>query len=152
MINGLRLIKQMNYAADEGQPNDKAVEQVEKQIELCHFAMNDDFNTALAIGQLMNLLKKINSLHTGQLKFGEIGEALFDKMKKTYIDFVENILGLKAEDPSEYNKVVEALVGVYKDAKFRKDFDQVDKIRALLKENGIIVKDMKTGIEWAYEE
>ena len=41
---------------------------------------------------------------------------------------------------------------IYRRAKFRKDFTKVDEIRAALKENGVIVKDMKTKIEWAYED
>lgn len=152
MINGLRLIKEMEYVADDGQVNEKAVQQVEKQIQLCHFAMNDDFNTALAIGQLMNLLKKINSLYTGTMKFAELGEELFNKMKTTYIDFVEEVLGLVEEDPAELKGMVESMMEIYRNAKHRKDFDKVDEIRTVLKENGIIVKDMKTKIDWAYEE
>ena len=152
MINGLRLIKQMTYIADDGKPNEKAVQQIEKQVELCHFAMNDDFNTALAIGQLMNLLKKINSLYTGTMQYGEIGEAVFDKMKQTYIDFVEHILGLKEEDPADLKSMVESMMEIYRQAKHRKDFEKVDEIRAVLKENGVIVKDMKSKIDWAYEE
>mgnify|MGYP001820060960 CR=1 FL=1 len=152
MINGLRVVKEMHYTEDDGELNETLVAQVNKIIDTCHYAMNDDFNTALTIGQLFNLLKKINSLHTKTLKFGELGQEVFDRMKLTYVEFVENILGLKAEDPSEFDDMVEAMVGVYRDAKFRRDFDQVDKIRGLLKQNGIIVKDMKTGIEWAYEE
>ena len=152
LINGLRTVKEMVFVEDDGVINEKLVEQVKKIIENCHSAMNDDFNTALTIGQLFNLLKKINSLHTGSMKFGELGVELFDEVKTTYIDFVEEILGLKTEDPSAYDDMVEALVKIYREAKFKKDFDQVDKIRAALKSNGIIVKDMKTGIEWAYEE
>ena len=152
LINGLRLIKDMEYVADEGQLNEKIAEQIEKQIQLCHSAMNDDFNTALAIGQLFNLLKKINSLYTNSMKFGEIGEELFKKVKQTYVDFVEDILGLKEEDPTELKAVIESMMEVYRNAKFRKDFDKVDEIRAVLKENGVIVKDMKTKIDWAYEE
>lgn len=152
MINGLRLLKEMEFVADDGQINEKTVEQIEKQIQMCHFAMNDDFNTALAIGQLFNLLKKINSLYTNTMKFGEIGEELFNKVKKTYIDFVEKILGLKEEDPAELKAMIESMMEIYRNAKFRKDFDKVDEIRAVLKENGVIVKDMKTKIGWAYEE
>jgi cysteinyl-tRNA synthetase len=152
MINGLRLIKEMQYVADEGKPNDKAIQQIEKQIELCHFAMNDDFNTALAIGQLMNLLKKINSLYTGTMQYGEIGEAVFKKMKQTYIDFVEEVLGLKEEDPADLKSMIESMMEIYREAKHRKDFEKVDQIRAALKENGVIVKDMKSKIDWAYEE
>jgi cysteinyl-tRNA synthetase len=44
------------------------------------------------------------------------------------------------------------MIEIYKEAKFKKDFERVDKIRAALKINGIIVKDMKLGISWEYEE
>ena len=152
MINGLRLIKEMEFAEDGAERDEKNIQQIEQIVSMCHSSMNDDFNTALTIGQLFNLLKKINSLHTGQLGFGAIGKETFDKMKSTYIDFVENILALKEEDPSDFKHLVEAMVEIYREAKFRKDFEQVDKLRAGLKANGIIVKDMKTGIEWAYEE
>jgi cysteinyl-tRNA synthetase len=137
---------------DDGKTNEDLISQLEKQIENCHSAMNDDFNTALAIGQLFNLLKKINSLNTGELKFGELGEEMFNKLKQTYIEFVEDILGLKEEEPADFNEVVDSMMEIYKQAKFRKDFNKVDEIRAALKENGVIVKDMKTKIEWAYEE
>ena len=152
MINGLRLIKEMEFAEDGAERDEKNIQQIEQIVSMCHSSMNDDFNTALTIGQLFNLLKKINSLHTGQLGFGAIGKETFDKMKSTYIDFVENILALKEEDPSDFKHLVEAMVEIYREAKFRKDFEQVDKLRAGLKANGIIVKDMRTGIEWAYEE
>ena len=48
--------------------------------------------------------------------------------------------------------MIESMMTIYRDAKHRKDFDKVDQIRAVLKENGVIVKDMKTKIDWAYEE
>ncbi|MCB0496156.1 MAG: cysteine--tRNA ligase [Cyclobacteriaceae bacterium] len=152
MINGLRLLKEMEFVEDGTAKDEKSIEQIEQIIRMCHSSMNDDFNTALTIGQLFNLLKKINSLHTGQLGFDAIGKEVFEKLKSTYIDFVENILALKEEDPADFKKLVEAMVEIYREAKFRKDFEQVDKLRAGLKANGIIVKDMKTGIEWAYEE
>jgi len=152
MINGLRLVKDMEFVADEGQLNDKTVAQIEKFIQQCHFAMNDDFNTALTIGQLFNLLKKINSLYTGTMKFAEIGAETFNKMKQTYIDFVVDVLGLKEEDPAEFKEMIESMMEIYRQAKFRKDFDKVDEIRAALKENGIIVRDLKSKIDWAYEE
>jgi cysteinyl-tRNA synthetase len=152
LINGLRLVKEMEFTSDEGELNVQTVSQIEKLIENCHSAMNDDFNTALTIGHLFNLLKKINSLQTGNVLFGEIGQELFTKLKETYVDFVEKILGLREEDPAELKEMVNSMMEIYRNAKFRKDFEKVDEIRAALKENGIIVKDMKTKIDWAYEE
>lgn len=166
LINGLRVIKDLEFTFDNGKTasaersqsdendraNEELISQVEKQIQACHSAMNDDFNTALAIGQLFNLLKKINSLHTGSLKFSDLGEELFHKLKKTYMDFVENILGLVEEKPSGFDDLVESLMEMYKQAKFKKDYARVDEIRSALKNNGVIVKDMKAKIDWAYEE
>jgi len=152
LINGLVAAKNLSYQSDEEAVDKELVLQIENQIEACHSAMNDDFNTALAIGQLFNLLKKINSLNTGDLSFGKIGEDLFGKLIKTYIEFVEDILGLKEETPAEFNTLIESMMEIYRQAKFRKDFNKVDEVRKALKESGVIVKDMKTKIEWAYEE
>ena len=152
MINGLRVIRKMTWQEDDGQPNEALQSQVEKQIAACSSAMNDDFNTALTIGQLFNLLKKINSLHSGQLKFGELGEDLFNRLKQTYITFVEDILGLIEEKPAGFDELVEALMTLYREAKHAKDWARVDEIRAALKKNGVVVKDMKDKIDWAYDE
>jgi cysteinyl-tRNA synthetase len=73
-------------------------------------------------------------------------------MCTTFIDFTEKVLGLQEENPARPVEVIEALLKVYKQAKFKKEYDKVDMIRADLKQSGIILKDMKTGVEWAYEE
>ena len=63
------------------------------------------------------LLKKINSLHTGQLKFGEIGQDAFEKLSKTYQTFMEEVLGLKEETPTEVDPIINALLEFYKKSK-----------------------------------
>jgi cysteinyl-tRNA synthetase len=167
-INGLRIAKKMTFQPEESIEQNKnaansadmikikSEKKVSAQIlQLCknvYRSMNDDFNTALALGHLFNLLKKINSLHTGQLKFAEVGQEAFDRMKETYITFMEEIFGLVEEKPANPEEIVETLLEFYKDAKASKAYDKVDSIRASLKKQGIVVKDMKTGIEWAYEE
>ena len=128
------------------------MEQISKMLDNLYYAMNDDFNTALTIGHLFNIVKKINSLHTGQLKFGEIGEELFKRMKETFLGFAEDVLGLKVEADVDYTSLINTILGEYKDAKFNRDFERVDKLRAELKAEGIVVKDMKDKIEWAFEE
>jgi cysteinyl-tRNA synthetase len=55
--------------------------------------MNDDFNTALAISHLFNLLKKINNLHTGNIQSATLGEKTINKLIDTYLIFVQDILG-----------------------------------------------------------
>jgi cysteinyl-tRNA synthetase len=152
LANGLKIIKSLSFKNDEGKKNEKAISQIEQACENCYKSMNDDFNTAKTIAQLFELLKKINSLHTGQLKYGEIGQEVFEKLSETYQTFMEEILGLKEETPTAVDPIIEALLEFYKKAKAEKNYDQVDEIRAILKSNKLIIKDLKTGVDWGYEE
>jgi cysteinyl-tRNA synthetase len=114
--------------------------------------MNDDFNTALTIGHLFNLVKKINAIQTGQLTFSEIGKETFDRMKTTFITFTEEILGLQLEMNVKSEKLIEIILQDYKEAKDSKNYDKVDELRGKLKEYGVVIKDLKSGIDWALEE
>jgi len=41
---------------------------------------------------------------------------------------------------------------LYQEDKTAKAYDRVDKIRAYFKANRLLIKDMKTGVDWGYEE
>ena len=73
-------------------------------------------------------------------------------MKLTYETFVQDVLGLKEEQPDVFYGLVDALLSIYKEAKANKEFDKVDRIRADFKSQGLVIKDMKDEISWAYEE
>ena len=153
LVNGIKTLKKIEYPKDiTAEINDKQVEQISKMCDNCYHAMNDDFNTALTIGHIFNLLKKVNSIHAGQLQLGEIGKDTFDKMKRTILSFTEEVLGLKQESGVDGEQMLDLLLREYKQAKGAKDYEKVDQIRAELKEEGIIVKDMKGMVDWAYEE
>jgi len=153
IINGLRIAKSLVYKEDPGiEVDQEQVDQVAQNIRNAFKAMDDDFNTAQAIGFIFNLLKKINSCYTGQFQPAILGKEPFENMIVSYITFVENILGLVEEKSDIQYSLLEGLLSIYKEAKKARDYDQVDHIRALLKDNGIIVKDMKDKIDWAYEE
>lgn len=153
MINGLVLAKNLKFIHDDSiEVNEHTVGQINSIIENCYRALNDDFNTALAIAQLFNLLKKINSVSTGNLKPGEIGEETFNSLLSTYISIVENVLGLLEEKPADVEGIIEIIIGLYKQAKLAKEYDKVDDIRAKLKNYGVVLKDMKESVGWAYEE
>jgi cysteinyl-tRNA synthetase len=112
----------------------------------------NDFNTATTISHLFNLLKKINNLHMGNLTSAELGEKWFNKLINTYLVFVQDILGLTRETPGNQEQLLNILLDFYKEAKSQKAYDKVDLIRARLKEIGIVLRDMKNQIDWAYEE
>tara|TARA_Y100001972_G_C7659441_1_gene332376 strand:- start:948 stop:2429 length:1482 start_codon:yes stop_codon:yes gene_type:complete len=153
MANGMRIIKKMEFAENtEATIDEKQKEQIEKFCDNCYYAMNDDFNTALTIGHLFNILKKINAIHTGQLSMAAIGKETFERMKSTFISFNEEVLGIKAEDSLPGGQLLDIILKEYQQAKEARNYDKVDELRSALKAGGIVVKDMKTGIDWAYEE
>lgn len=153
VINGLRIAKKMQYLPDENTPvQSKIVEEIQQIIQNIYKGMDDDFNTAVALSALLNLLKKINSVHNGQIKPAEIGRETFQQMLNTYITFVEEVFGLRQEFRPDIEQVMEVLLNVYRQAKQNKDFGMVDKLRAEFRKLGVVVKDMKDGVDWAYEE
>ena len=153
MINGLVLAKNLKFIHDDSiEVNEHTVGQINSIIENCYRALNDDFNTALAIAQVFNLLKKINSISTGNLKPSEIGEETLNRLLSTYISIVEDVLGLLEEKPADVEGIIEIIIGLYKQAKLAKEYDKVDDIRAKLKNYGVVLKDMKESVGWAYEE
>ncbi|MBB6328899.1 cysteinyl-tRNA synthetase [Algoriphagus iocasae] len=152
LINGLRIAKMLEYQAADVEVDQKQIEQIENSITSAYSAMDDDFNTAQAIGHLFNLLKKINSMYTGQLQSAVLGEEVFNKLISTFITFVEDILGLIEEKSDSQNKMIQLLLTLYSEAKTARDYAKVDEIRAGLKDLGFVVKDMKDKIDWAYEE
>ena len=152
LINGLRISKLLKYEAGEAGKDEEQIAQVEQIITNAYRAMDDDFNTAQAIGHLFNLLKKINSMYTGQLKSAVFGEEIFNKLVNTFNTFVSDILGLIEEKSDNQNEMLNLLLQLYTEAKTARDYTKVDEIRAGLKGIGFVVKDMKDKIDWAYEE
>ena len=114
--------------------------------------MNDDLNTAVAIAHLFTLLKYINMVYMKQLAPAVLGEELFESLKSKYIHFFEDILGLKEEPIGDNESIIRGMLDYYKKHKAVKEYDKVDEIRAYFKENGMVIRDMKHGIDWAWEE
>lgn len=153
LINGLRIVKKLQYKADDSVVLDsKAQEEIQKLCRGCFEGINDDLNTAVSIANLFNLLKKINSIYTGALSTATLGEEIFTELKNTFVFFIEEILGLKEEKSDNAANLTEAMLELYGEAKQNKEYDRVDKIRSYFKANGLVIKDMKTGVDWAYEE
>lgn len=153
MINGLVLSKKLKFVEDSSvEINEKTVSQINGIIDNCYRSLNDDFNTPQAIAHIFNLLKKINSISTGNLKCGEIGEDVFNKLIDTFVTLIEDVLGLKEEKPADAEGMINIIIDLYIQAKEARDYDKVDEIRAGLKKQGVVLKDSKESVSWAYEE
>ena len=153
LANGIRILKELEYPEAQLQTlNANQGAQIHKMCDDCHHAMNDDFNTALTIGHIFNLLKKVNSFHSGQIDLSEIDLETFLRMKETLLTFTEDILGIRPETNLNGENLLNILLQDYAQAKIAKDYKRVDYLRSRLKEEGITIKDMKDAVGWAYSE
>ena len=153
LMNGLRIIKRLAYTESTEQNFDENADaELLKLTNEVLSGMNDDINTAMTIAALFNLLKKINTFYIQPASISKVAQRTFEEMKQMYIDIVENVLGLTEEATADANGLIETLMNFYKEAKSNKDYARVDEIRAALKQQGIVLKDMKTGVDWAYDE
>lgn len=167
LMNGLKAIKEMTYIpADTSnipqdsalkvstpgvQIDEKKIADIEKSVQAFYDAMNDDLNTAVALAQLFNMLKYINMLFLNQLTPAALGESGFGLLKEKFVIFTEEILGLK-EERSDSNAVTIGMLDLYREYKAAQQYDKVDQIRAYFKAQGLVIRDMKHRIDWAYEE
>ncbi len=113
-------------------------------------AMDDDFNTAKALGILFELVKEANTVKDKALKNGKISKA--EKMFiLDSIDFVNEALKtlgfkLEKEESSQIeDELIKLLIEVRSEMRKKKLFDIADMIRDRLKELGITLEDLPTG-------
>ncbi|OIN60236.1 cysteine--tRNA ligase [Arsenicibacter rosenii] len=152
LINGLRVVKTLDYAAnDEAAADQKKQDDIRKSVQGFYDAMNDDLNTAVALANLFNMLKYVNMLYMNQLQPAALGEEVFTLLKESFVTFIEDALGLK-EETSEGTGVVEGMLMLYRQYKEQKQYDKIDEVRSYFKQQGLVIKDMKHRIDWAYEE
>jgi len=116
----------------------------------CEDAMNDDFNTPIAISHLFDALKAINLVHDGK---ETINATDLEELKAVFKAFIEDVLGLKSENDAgsgneAYKKAIDLLLNMRLEAKLNKDWATSDKIRNELTALGFEIKDTKDGFEW----
>ena len=119
----------------------------------CYEAMNDDLNSPLLLSYLFEGVKYINSVNDGTEKL--TGEDI-ELLGNIFQSFVYDILGLKDEgtgagDEKLSGELMNIIIGLRQDARNKKEWGTSDKIREELKKAGIVLRDVKEGVEWHRE-
>jgi cysteinyl-tRNA synthetase len=126
--------------------------------------MDDDFNTAAALGHLYTLTRSLNSIVDQKKKFPtfQVAEGTFALAREQF-QMVKNIFGLFRESPQAYferqkergivsagiaPEEIEGLIKERELARAAKNFKRADEIRKQLEEKGIVLKDTPQGTEW----
>jgi cysteinyl-tRNA synthetase len=139
---------------------EQAVESFQTRFEE---AMDDDFNTAQALGFLFDLQTHLNSLLN--LSKGRPTEAILSLLKKgeEYFSKMGWIFGLFREDPESYlnerrkaglkkltvsEEEILRLIEQRNDARKEKDWNRADDLRNDLLDRGIVLEDTPSGTLW----
>ncbi|MDR0930653.1 MAG: cysteine--tRNA ligase [Clostridiales bacterium] len=105
-------------------------------------ALDDDFNTALAISSIFEFVRLVNSdIHELSKNQLNAAKALILKLGKVLSLFNKNV----EQNESKVDDDVEKLIKEREDARKEKNFTRADEIREILKNKGIIIEDTPMG-------
>ncbi|MBW1980927.1 MAG: cysteine--tRNA ligase [Deltaproteobacteria bacterium] len=126
-------------------------------------AMDDDFNTAAAVGHLFDLNRAINRVVVSSKKQIKGREAAILRDGVQQIQQLGSILGLLQQTPAEFfeqlrqvrltelgipAEEIERLLEQRSQARKEKNWSRADEIRGMLEEKGIIVEDRPEGTRY----
>lgn len=106
-------------------------------------AMDDDFNTALAISVLFDLAKLANYYLLENNTAIEVIDAFLTKFDELF-----HVLGLTLKQEEMLDEEIEALIEKRNQARKDRNFKISDQIRDQLKEMNIILEDTSQGTRW----
>jgi len=123
-------------------------DQMKKTREGFENAMDDDFNTAGALGNLFDLVRAVNQARADGASNDQLAEA--QSLLKQLTDVFGLQLGAK-KGALEADPFVELLLEVRAKAREQKMWELSDLIRDRLAELGVQVEDAKGGSNWTWK-
>jgi cysteinyl-tRNA synthetase len=125
--------------------------------ERCYEAMDDDFNTPVALSHVFDAARLVNQIHdhTATATADDIAA-----LKDIFDTFLGEIMGMRLDqsqggsnqDMKPYESAVDFILEMRAKAKAEKDWATCDLIRDRLAQAGFIVKDTKDGVEWSIKK
>ncbi len=133
-------------SAKKGEATEKSAEMCKKYKEAFCAALDDDFNTSLAISVLFDFARDINTNITADDTSGDI-KAVYDALKE-----YGGVLGLlQKSEKKDLDSDIEEMIEKRQQARKDKNFALADQIRDELKSKGIILEDTPQGVKWHYD-
>jgi cysteinyl-tRNA synthetase len=131
---------------EEGEAKESLRAQVAAARGGFHSAMDDDFNTARALGEIFTLVRAINAARDAGVGGEPFADAQAGLRRLTVLLGLE----LRAEGRSDMDVApfVEALVDLRADLRREKQWALADAVRERLSDLGVVLEDGPEGTEW----
>lgn len=131
-----------------GQVSDEVAARMEQLCNAFVDAMDDDLNTADALGVVFELVREINTMLADPAASGDALKAA-DDLFREFCD----VLGLLPEkEDAGLDEEIEELIRQRTAAREKKDYATADAIRGRLKEMGVVLEDTPGGVKWKREK
>ncbi len=154
--NAVRLVRRALNTAPEGDAGNAILSVLDKTKADFASAMDDDFNTPIALAALQDLTREVNTaLNSGT----EIGLNTLQAIEAVYQTLGNDVLGIipDAETSADQGSaaresaLVELLIQMRADARKNKNWAESDRIRDELAKAGVVLEDRADGTAWHIE-
>ena len=114
-------------------------------------AMDDDFNSPVALAVLRDFSRNVNSLLYGE---AQAARETLESIDALYQELAGGVMGLLAGDASNSASaereagLIQLLIDLRETARERRDFDTADAIRERIQALGVMLEDGKDGTKW----
>jgi len=106
--------------------------------------MDDDFNTAVALASIHDLVRDVNTHIDTHGLLHRDRDLLIDAIQR-----FDSVLGIFGKEENEIlDEEIETLIAERQEARRSRDFARSDEIRDLLLVKGIVLEDTKDGVRW----
>jgi cysteinyl-tRNA synthetase len=160
--NGLKsfyelLVKRLNERGERGTADKDLTQAIERCRVAFREAMDDDFNTPVAIAELQRFKSEVNKLlgqglstearNIAREEFRSLGSSLglFQLDKWTFVGRPTGFRLVPDEDDQLPEEQINQLVEKRLDARKKKNFAKADEIRQFLASHGIVIEDKPDG-------
>lgn len=156
-IETSEFVKSNSSSVLKSSPAAGLVETAERLMTAFDSAIEDDFNTALAISYMFELSKDINTYHSdyinGKISAKGTDAYMIMRVSEIFTDMAATIGIFENIEEEEVNselveKLMDIIISIRQDARANKNWAVSDKIRDELKAAGIILEDTPNGVKW----
>ena len=150
--NTLKRIKELDRENIKGTDDCQELLATKKEMEAKFIeAMDEDFNTAQALGHIFELVKAVNKT-LDEANISKKSLEVIDEVYSYLVMIIQDVLGVKLKLEVEVNNIsadlIELILELRRNAREEKNWALSDKIRDRLLELGIKIKDGKDKTTW----